>query len=82
MAGELISLDTALYTENPYIELILFLHIEAENIRQWLAAHKLALNTGKTNYIVIANRQKVRDLQIVELKIDNDIGVQICRHDH
>ncbi len=65
--------DTVLYiSSDSYIDLLLSLRIEVDNITQWLHANKLTPNVSKTKYMIVASKNKLKNLGYVSLKMNNE----------
>ena len=57
----------------PYVDLMLSLRIEIDNITQWLYANKLTRNVSKTKYMIVASSNKLKTLQPVNLTMNNEL---------
>ena len=65
--------DTAVYISGSnYIEVILALRIEMDNIVQWLRLNKLTLNVSKTKLMIFGSKPKLRNIRDSPLYIGNE----------
>ncbi len=66
--------DTAIHTSsNSYIDIILSLRIEMDNIVQWLRLNKLTLNVAKTKLMIFGTKPKLNRINNSPLHICNEI---------
>ena len=65
--------DNVLHSSSDsYVELMLSFRIEVDNVSQWLYANNLTPNVNKTKYMIVASKNKLRYIQPVTLKMNND----------
>ena len=65
--------DTAVYNHSEsYIELLLSLKIEIDNIDQWMRANRLTLNIKKTKGMIIVSRDEIKQLPATVLKLHDE----------
>ena len=71
---------TSLYTDNTavyyssssYVDVMLALRIEADNLTQWLRVNKLTLNVAKTKYMLFGTKRKLDHIQPMKLSANNE----------
>lgn len=74
--------DTTIYINGKDITLVSeLLQNDLANIYEWLNTNKLSLHIGKTNSMLICNRQKQRHLQTNQLSINLE-GQNLAQVDH
>ncbi len=65
--------DTVVYYSSPlYIELVLAMRIELENVNKWLRANKLTVNVSKTKYLVMGSKNKLKQMNDISPKLNNE----------
>ncbi len=65
--------DTAMYVSGEsYIDVILALRIEMDNLVQWLRLNKLTLNVAKTKLMIFGTKPKLRAIRDSPLKIGDE----------
>ncbi len=65
--------DTAVYVSgDSYIDIILSLRIEMDNLVQWLHLNKLTLNVSKTKLMIFGTKPKLRTIRDSLLKIGDE----------
>ncbi len=75
--------DTAiLCTSESYLDVILSLRIEMDNVVQWLRLNKLTLNVKKTKLMIFGTQQKLKNIKHSPLYINNEIveNVEIFKY--
>ena len=65
--------DTAVHVSgDSYIDVILALRIEMDNLVQWLRLNKLTLNVSKTKLMIFGTKPKLRAIRDSPLKIGDE----------